>query len=81
MGEHQVRPSWRGWAEESQDIEREKDRKRDISQGQGVVGRVGTEYGSQGPPGARVVGSVDSDDQMNPVSRQVLVTKKVKTGR
>lgn len=59
--------SRRRWAEESQDIERKKNRERNLSQGEGVVDRIGTKHGSQDPPGARVVGGVDRDDQKFPL--------------
>ena len=57
-----LRSRWRR-AEESQNVAHQEHRERDISQGQGVVGRIGTEHGSQGPPGTRVVGGVDRNDQ------------------
>ena len=59
--------SWWRRAEKSQDIASEGDRERDISEGQGVVDWIGTEHGSQGPPGTRVIGGVDSDDQKFPL--------------
>lgn len=68
--------SWRRRAEESQDIAGEENHERDISQGQGVVGRIGTEHGSQGPPGTRVIRGVDRDDQKFPLWIQQAPRKK-----
>jgi len=55
--------SWRGWSGESRSSRKKGDRECDFPEGQGIPDWAGTEHGSQGPPGTRLVRGSHRDDQ------------------
>ena len=56
--------SWRGWEEESPDTFFKEDSSQwNFSKAQGYIAGLGTEHGSQGPPGTCFIGSDNRDNK------------------